>query len=434
MAQPTTVQGMLGYHNNLNEPATGWNDPSTILGLTIALMLLSSLCVGFRLYTRFFIVRTPGWDDLCVVLFILTGHLSGITVCISVQHGLGRHFLQIGAQQIDKWLKTFYICNASYQLSNMLVKLSLLLQYLRLYESGPIRVFTKAMFGIVLVWGLTFSLLAWIPCHPVSDYWTWGPQRNCWGFGSDHLNHFIATYWTQSASNMLFDIIVLAIPLPQYFNKDINRQTRRGLLGLFLLGGLVISVSIWRFADMVSHKATTWPTFDPTWYGSSAICLGVIEVNLAIICASIPVFWPTLSKAFMGSIFVTQEVKVTRHMRYSTDLERDDEIELQLTKSGGGGGARGEPAGRRSTRGGKNRHHRDDSSRQSIISRAGSEASSPEHDEGPEMGEKTHTMGSAVHYMDDYVMSQVDPLKSGQTSFVHVADARSERDPKRRCS
>lgn len=434
MADPNSVMGLLGHSDNLDELATGWNDSATILGLTITLMLLSSVCVGFRLYTRFFIVRLPGWDDLCVMLFILTGHLGSITVCISVKHGLGRHFLEIGAAEVNKWLKTFYIANGSYQLSTTLVKLSLLLQYLRLYESGRMRTLTKAMFGIILVWGLVFAALAWFPCHPVSDYWTWGPGRKCWGFGSDRMDHFVAAYTVQAGSNMLFDMVVLAIPMPRYFSKNINRQTRGGLAGLFLLGALVISVSVWRFADMVAHRAATWPTFDPTWYGSSAICLGIVEVNLAIICASIPVFWPTLSKALMGSIFVTQEVKITRHSRYSTDVERDDEIELQRTRSGETG-TTSVAVGRRSTRDSKKsrrererERERDNSSRQSIISRAGS----PGRDDEAEKG-RANTMGSAVHYMDAYVMSQVDPLQSAKTSFV-VVDGRSERESKRRFS
>ncbi|KAH7029558.1 uncharacterized protein B0I36DRAFT_432308 [Microdochium trichocladiopsis] len=441
MATPTTVMGMLGHQNNLDETSTGWNNPTTIRGLTISLMLLSSLCVGFRLYTRFFIVRMPGWDDLCVMLFILTGHLGSITVCVSVNHGLGQHFLLIAPAEADKWLKTFYICNGSYQLSSLLVKLSLLLQYLRLYETGRMRLFTKAMFCVVLAWGLVFASLAWIPCNPVSDYWTWGRERNCWGFGADNLEHFVATYTTQAASNMFFDIVVLCIPLPKYFSKDINRQTRGGLAGLFALGALVIGASIWRFGDMVAHRATTWPTFDPTWYGSSAICLGIIEVNLAIICASIPVFWPTLSKALMGTIFVTQEVKITRHMRYSTDAERDDEIELQRSKSGGTEHQSPPSITTRSShrRGSKHHHqhhHGDNSSRRSIISRTGSEASQEEDREAAaEMAEKGSVMSATVvHYMDDYVMAQVDPLQSAKTPFAHVVGARSERDPKRRGS
>jgi len=432
--------GMIGHQNNLDEVGTGWNNPAVIRGLTIGLMILSSICVGFRLYTRFFVVRMPGWDDFCVLLFILTGHLSSITVLISVNHGLGQHFVLIGAAEVDKWLKTFYICNGSYQLSSMLVKLSLLLQYLRLYDKGFMRYFTKVMFCIVLLWGMVFASLAWVPCNPINDYWTWGPERNCWGFGSDNVDHFVATYMTQAASNMFFDIVVLCIPAPKYFGKNINRQTRGGLAGLFSLGGLVIGASIWRFADMVTHRATTWPTFDPTWYGSSAICLGTIEVNLAIICASIPVFWPTLSKALMGTIFVTQEVKITRHMRYSTDVDRDDEIELQRTKSDGAGpdSEQRRPSVpmslARSHRKG-NRHHRDNSSRRSIISRRGSEASGDESGGAPEMAEKSSTMtSSAVHYMDDYIMSQVDPLQSSKTPYFHVVDARSERDPKRRGS
>lgn len=59
---------------------------------------------------------------------------------------------------------------------------------------------------------------------------------------------------------------------------------------------------------------------DPTWYGPKAILLAVVEVDLATMTASVPVFWPLLQEGF-GRIFVTQEVEVT-HQRLSGDDDK----------------------------------------------------------------------------------------------------------------
>lgn len=81
----------------------------------------------------------------------------------------------------------------------------------------------------------------------------------------------------------------------------------------------------------MEHKAATYPTFDPTWYGPISIVLAAAEVESAMICASVPVFWPMLRGSFLGNIFVTKEVEVTFEQRYGSEdhFDRIDNFELQ---------------------------------------------------------------------------------------------------------
>lgn len=97
--------------------------------------------------------------------------------------------------------------------------------------------------------------------------------------------------------------------------------------------------SIIRFVSLVEHKATTYPTFDPTWYGATAIVLSILEVDIATIMASLPVFWPYLRRN-IDRIMITHEieVKVTENF---TQLEDDG------GSGGGGRGAMGSSLGHR---------------------------------------------------------------------------------------
>ena len=79
--------------------------------------------------------------------------------------------------------------------------------------------------------------------------------------------------------------------------------------------------------SIVKSRAGTYPTLDPSWYGCEPIVVAALEVNLATICASLPVFWPVLEQS-MGWIFVTQEVHVTREVRRFSTME--DEAELYV--------------------------------------------------------------------------------------------------------
>lgn len=74
--------------------------------------------------------------------------------------------------------------------------------------------------------------------------------------------------------------------------------------------------SVIRLIALVETKAGTYPTLDPSWYGCTAAMLSVLEVNIATICASLPVFWPVIREN-LGRILVTYEVDVTHEARDS---------------------------------------------------------------------------------------------------------------------
>lgn len=77
--------------------------------------------------------------------------------------------------------------------------------------------------------------------------------------------------------------------------------------------------------------ATTYPTFDPSWYAPISLLLSTAEIDLASVCASAPVFWPMLCRN-VEKIFVTYELKITVEDRVV------DAFELHHTRPRTGGG------------------------------------------------------------------------------------------------
>ncbi|KAI1855262.1 hypothetical protein JX266_000127 [Neoarthrinium moseri] len=369
MADTGTLISIIGDYNNLDEPKPAWNHREAIIGLTIPFLVCSWVCVSFRLYTRLRIIYAPGWDDVLLVFFLITGTGNAIGLCFAAKFGLGQHILLLQYHDMVDFLKSFYVANASYNMSTALIKMSLLFQYLRIFDRGKTRILCIALLCFIGLWGLAYSALAWFPCSPVSGYWDWlsGPQ--CWAFASLDGPEFYATYASHAVLNMVLDFIVLATPMPLYFRDTTSTATRRRLLMLLGAGTLVSCISIWRLAVIIQHKAATYPTFDPTWYGPGVVLLGMMEVNAASICACVPVFWPVLT-ASIDQIFVTQEIKITRERRYSGD--GDDEIELH--------------------------------------------DSTTTHSRSESVMSQSHVhltkSGNNTHYMDDYVIDQVDPLRS----------------------
>lgn len=85
-------------------------------------------------------------------------------------------------------------------------------------------------------------------------------------------------------------------------------------------------VSVWRLVSVIEHHAATWPTFDPTWYGCVSIVLGAVEVDMAVICASVPVFWPVL-KSGGFQILITREVQVTSRLMSNDDAGKGTKLQ-----------------------------------------------------------------------------------------------------------
>ncbi|KAI0884703.1 uncharacterized protein GGS22DRAFT_200398 [Annulohypoxylon maeteangense] len=309
------IRQMTAYDNS-QEPRPAFNYPATVYGLVIPFMVVSSICVALRIYSRIKL-HCLGWDDLLIVLFRISATIGSIFLCLALQDGFGDHILQIGLK--------FYICLATYTISTTLMKLCLLSQYLRIFQRGTrARLACWVGLAISALWGTSFAFCALFPCFPVRGFWEWQTQARCYGFGSKVSAEVAGTFAAHGGSNVVLDAMVLAVVVPLYFRRDTAWKQRLGIGLLLLLGVIVLLLSIWCLQTIIDHKAGTFPVLDPTWYGPKSIILAALEVDLASICASIPTFFPHLSQSLLGSIFVTQEVHIThQHRRLSGDSSYD---------------------------------------------------------------------------------------------------------------
>lgn len=96
---------------------------------------------------------------------------------------------------------------------------------------------------LIGLWGVGFSFTAWFPCFPVSAYWNFNDwvhmeDAKCYAFGSKYAAEFTAIYEIHGGFNMVFDIVVLGLPVFIYLGKDLTGPERRGLLALFVMGTL----------------------------------------------------------------------------------------------------------------------------------------------------------------------------------------------------
>ena len=60
---------------------SGHADPAAVLGVTISFTIIAAAAVFLRLYSRIFIVHSPGKDDAFIVA------ASAMTVCLTIAQG-----------------------------------------------------------------------------------------------------------------------------------------------------------------------------------------------------------------------------------------------------------------------------------------------------------------------------------------------------------
>lgn len=109
----------------------------------------------------------------------------------------------------------------------------------------------------------------------------------------------------------------------------------------------VVTLSIARLISLCIKRAGTVPVFDVTYATPAIYLFSVLEINIAILCASIPIFWPLVSSLAGNKILVVNEIEVRTDRRNSQSIALADQ---GADKGVGGGfaGAREDTEGRTS--------------------------------------------------------------------------------------
>lgn len=170
-----------------------------------------------------------------------------------------------------------------------IVKASALLFLLRLGGiKTRVRVTCLALIAINLAHMATFFTVFLFQCWPIQSRWMDGENAKC--IRTDILSI------TMAIVSIVTDILTLSIPFVLFVNLRVRKKTRNALIAVFLLGGIVTIISCVRMYFIVR----LYYTRPADRHYSLGFVLGCVELNLAIITASIPALWPLVRRWFPG--------------------------------------------------------------------------------------------------------------------------------------
>lgn len=193
--------------------------------------------------------------------------------------GLGLEVDDIPPQNVLQFQKVQYVGGPLYAIGVLGFKLSLLLTYLRF--AGFQRKYRIILWTVIVAATLNSVIFAFVfafTCTPPAKTWNRELPGSC-------LNE-LAFYFAFASSNIMFDILVIALPFPVLKQLQLDVRKKVGLGVLFGLGIFVTIVQIMRIQTIASLKTYTGSQKPIMW--------SMVEIHVGVIISCIPTYTPLL--------------------------------------------------------------------------------------------------------------------------------------------
>lgn len=149
-------------------------------------------------------------------------------------------------------LKVYYFDEDLYLTALPLVKISMLLFYLRIFPQKWFRLSCFAAMACCAAYAIAFLLVSVFQCTPIHYAW------NDWdGEHSGHCTDINAQGWSSAALNVILDIVVIGLPMPLIAKLQLNKRKKFLVFLMFSVGFVVTAVSILRLQVLVQFGGST---------------------------------------------------------------------------------------------------------------------------------------------------------------------------------
>lgn len=254
---------------------------------TGVLTTLSLLIVLTRSTVRIIILRKPGWDDYTILaaMFFMCGYFAELLICRD--NGIGMPAMSLSLDQIQNFIKATLAIQCTYYAAIAFIKISILCMYLRFAVTRTLRVLCigtiifHACFFIVCI-SVTLA-----QCQPIQKMW------DIMGTGEGSCINSTALFYFTSGLNIVTDIWILALPVNTLIGINRPMKEKVALVVIFGIGLFATIMSIVRLHTIYIYTLAE----DPVRDGILVNLWSVIEVNAAIICASVPALKPLFTPA-----------------------------------------------------------------------------------------------------------------------------------------
>ena len=162
--------------------------------------------------------RIPwGWDDAFVVVaWVFASPLAVVAGWLS-EYGLRRDIWYFPMEHPSSFFVLVYVEGIFYVTAAGLVKIVLLTFYLKIFPSQAFQRATWSMIFLTTSWTIAITLVALFQYKPIEFVW----QR--WDLVHDSkCVDYEAFALSQASLNLLFDLVILLMPMPTLYRLHIS--------------------------------------------------------------------------------------------------------------------------------------------------------------------------------------------------------------------
>ncbi|KKA28161.1 hypothetical protein TD95_004284 [Thielaviopsis punctulata] len=295
-------------------PSDQQRQDGMIVSATV-LTAVSGVFMLIRLMIRCLVIRKPGWDDLTIT----AAYLAAVAYVIELYYGKANHIgfpmTTLTYENMVELMKITLAIEITYYITVSLIKISILLMYLRFGTTYALLLmytannapavekwFRRLTLGTLIFHTIFFFVCVIVTtnqCMPLNKWWdlTRVGNENCIDTTAFFYCEFPSaclgcstklTSLATSGINILTDFWILGLPICTL--RKINRPSKEkfALLAVFGVGCFGCITSIIRLKSIKTYTKAK----DPFRSSLAVNVWSMIEINVAMLCASIPALKP----------------------------------------------------------------------------------------------------------------------------------------------
>ncbi|KAH6692856.1 hypothetical protein BKA61DRAFT_280099 [Leptodontidium sp. MPI-SDFR-AT-0119] len=309
-----------------------------IRNLTITMSLLASIFVLLRCYSRLYILRRFWWDDWVMLVAAVFMIVIAVALIWISTVGLGLHVWDVEAENIATIIKLYWIMRQFYVLVQVLLKVSILIFYLRVFPVRWMQISTWLIIAYLLLHGVAFFIPVIVQCRPIARLWDKRIEGSC--------IPLVDLLIPGAVFSILEDVVILILPIPCISKLNIGRGKKVSLVTLFSVGFVACLTSMIRLKSAVDSR----DTLDETWESITLVAWSLAELTVATICVCLPslkailnhhmprYFGSAKGSGYIGSVGVQRNVTVNVENGLGTEMRVPSRSQSHVR---GGGGSKG---------------------------------------------------------------------------------------------
>ncbi|KAF2878216.1 hypothetical protein BDV95DRAFT_533460 [Massariosphaeria phaeospora] len=293
-----------------------------MVSVSITMTLLTLFAIVARVYTKMFITKGFDWGDYFAIGALITAVARTVINCMAVYiWGLGRHVWDVPPSNFASIRNCQFIMDMVYLAGIMFAKFSILILYVKVFHiRRNFRWLCYFMMFITFAYCTAFFFIYAFDCKPVYYNWHFDPL------------HYDCIDITQikmavGAVNILTDLIIVIMPLPLVMQLQLAKAQKIGLLLVFSTGFFILVTTIVREIIVVR----TSKEFDQPWTVADEVIWLTVELNVGIVCITMPVLSPIWRKAVASQLGLS-------YLRNLLSSMRSTRGQSKISESGYSGG------------------------------------------------------------------------------------------------